>query len=255
MNSIPLLSFPRLHRELLPSHPECATLWPGLSHAPAGTWVPHLPLSPALADASLSDFRRACRDGACGSPVHALSLEKAPSDITGEELRALRELKGLPPDPPEQPLRAVAQQILILAWLQEEQTLEMALLEQKIRTSRTALKGLITGTASSGLESPQPPSERELPSWEKMLAAFLAFTPDLPAGTALLATSREMSAALKEWLTIHPLPCSDGSTSIRVRISELIGLCPAIYADRLRRDPGIDASKEISVIIPSDQTI
>ena len=111
MNTPFLLSLPRLHAELLPHIADCRTLWPGLPSPPASAWVPAMPLSPAMAAACLTDYERACRDGASGGPVLTLGAAPAPADLSEAEMRALREMAGLPSETPEPPLRQQAQQI------------------------------------------------------------------------------------------------------------------------------------------------
>jgi diguanylate cyclase (GGDEF)-like protein len=130
MDAYFLLALPRLHAELAALPEGVATLWPGLPRRPESAWAPAMPLSPSIASACLADYERACRDGASGAPVHALGAEHAPADLSDAERRALREMSGLPAEAPEQPLRQTAQQVLLLAWLQEKQALDMAELEK-----------------------------------------------------------------------------------------------------------------------------
>ena len=63
MHAYFLLSLPRLHPELASLPEGCRTLWPGLPRRPEHAWAPELPWPPALAQACLADYERACRDG------------------------------------------------------------------------------------------------------------------------------------------------------------------------------------------------
>ena len=191
MHAYFLLSLPRLHPELASLPEGCRTLWPGLPRRPEHAWAPELPWPPALAQACLADYERACRDGASGAPVHALGAEHAPADLSDAERRALREMAGMPAEEPEQPLRQTAQQVLLLTWLQEKQALDMAELEKKISASRRELAGLLSGRTRVG-EASFLPRDNDLPDWKKTLAAALAFLPDMPENIVVLAKPKNL---------------------------------------------------------------
>lgn len=234
-----LLALPRLHADFLPALPACRTLWPGLPDMPESAWMPSMPLSPALAAACLSDYERACRDGASGSPVLTLGAEPAPADLSEAELRALREMAGLPAEEPEQPLRQQAQQVLLLVWLQERQALEMTALEQKISDSRRRLTGLISGISRRGTTSAVP-DQRDLPDWKRTLAAALAFLPDMPKSTTVVVSCAAMAAALAETDTEQENGAPAGYRAIRVCVPALALLCGRTPYDRLRRGLSAD---------------
>ncbi len=234
MNTPSYLALPHLHAELFPHLDGCRTLWPGLPGRPDSAWPPSMPWSPAMAAACLADYERACRDGASGAPVLTLGAEKAPADLSEAERRALREMAGLPAEEPRQPLRQNAQQVLLLAWLQEKQALEMAALEQKIGASRRALSGLISGVTRTAA-APRLPDENELPDWKRTLAAALAFLPDLPEDTAVVVTSRAMASAVSELDAPKKDGAPAGHHAVAVSVSALAALCGRVPADRLKQ--------------------
>ncbi len=246
MSAYFLLALPRLHAELAPLPEDCLTLWPGLPHCPQNAWAPALPWPPALAAACLSDFERACRDGASGAPVHALGAAHAPSDLSAAERQALREMAGMPAQEPEQPLRQTAQQVLILAWLQEKQALDMAELEKKISASRRALNSLLSGRTRVGAPSFMP-DDKELPDWKKVLASALAFLPDMPERTAFWISSPSMIQALAELQTeafsheteTEDLPAlPEGCLVQHTTGAALASLCGRSASERLSRELG-----------------
>ena len=240
MDAYFLLALPRLHPELASLPEGGATLWPGLPRRPESAWAPAMPLSPVIASACLADYERACRDGASGAPVHALGAEHAPADLSDAERRALREMSGLPAEAPEQPIRQTAQQVLLLAWLQEKQALDMAELEKKISDSRRSLASLISGRTRVG-EASFLPDDNELPDWKKTLAAALAFLPDMPENTAFWVSSPAMAQALSE-LEGDTLPAGSlglpGGRALRVKAAALAALCGHSASERLERGLG-----------------
>ena len=242
MSAYFLLALPRLHAELSALPEGGVTFWPGLPRRPENAWAPALPWSPALAAACLADYERACRDGASGTPVHALGAAHAQPDLSDAERRALREMAGMPAEEPEQPLRQTAQQVLLLAWLQEKQALDMAELEKKIHASRSELHRLISGRIRTG-ESSGLPAERELPGWQKMLAAILAFLPDMPEPAAFWIDGAEMAQALAE-IPAEAVPAQDAAAlpahgrAVQVKASVLVSLCGRSAAERLTRELG-----------------
>lgn len=250
MDAYFLLALPRLHAELADLPEGGVTLWPGLPRRPENAWAPAMPLSPSIASACLADYERACRDGASGAPVHALGAEHAPADLSDAERRALREMSGLPAEAPEQPLRQTAQQVLLLAWLQERQALDMAELEKKISASRRELASLISGRTRVG-EASFLPDDSELPDWKKTLAAALAFLPDMPEKSAFWVSCQPMAQAVTELEGEELSPGSlglPGVRALRVKASALASLCGRSAAERLERGLGA-AQLERSLIL------
>ena len=232
----PLLLFlPYLHAELSPHEMNGLTLWPGLPGRPDSAWEPAMPWPAPMAAACLADYERACRDGASGSPVLTLGAEAAPADLSSAERRALREMAGLPAEEEAAPLRHTAQQVLLLLWLLEKQALDMAVLEQKIGTSRQALASLISGR-SKELASPALPSENDLPDWRKALFAALAFVADMPASTTIVITSTAMADALEGMGETLP-----GRKVARREVSALAELCGRDACSLLKR--GLEADQ------------
>lgn len=253
MNTPLYLALPGLHAEFMPPLKNCRTLWPGLPGMPDSAWAPALPWSPAMASACLADYERACRDGATGSPVLTLGAEHAPADLSDAELRALREMAGLPAEEPQQPLRQNAQQVLLLVWLQEKQALEMAALEKKIRDSRRTLTGLISGVSRTGT-SPATPDERDLPDWKRTLAAALAFLPDMPEDTVFVIGSSSMAAALAELNAPEKPGAPEGYRAVSMRAEALAPLCGRASHDRLKRGLSSDQwHRPLTLLLPSSR--
>ena len=244
------LALPRLHAELSALPEGAVTLWPGLPRRPEHAWAPAMPLSPAIASACLADYERACRDGASGAPVHALGAEHAPADLSEAERRALREMSGLPAEEPEQPLRQTAQQVLLLAWLQEKQALDMAELEKKISASRRELAGLLSGRTRVG-EASFLPRDNDLPDWKKTLAAALAFLPDMPENTAFWVSSPAMAQAASELEGEEADSLPAGSRAFRVSAAALAALCGRSAAERLERALGKEQlGRTLTLVLP-----
>lgn len=251
-----LLAFPRLHSDFAPPSPASVTLWPGHLHAPAGTWQPRYSISPMLATAILSDFKRSVHDGLYGSPVQALSLERHPSGLSPDELKALRELTGQPADSNSISLRNTAQQVLLLSWLLEEQALDMAALQHRIQASRASLRQLFSGEKPTETNEIPLPDEQELPPWNRMLAAVLAFFPDIPENTLLLINSRNMSDAISErFIPSKRMDDIPGTSAVfELTASDLLTLCPADQASRLSREPDFNPGRTIALVLPQAAT-
>ena len=139
-----LIALPHLHPELvredartlgLSLPEETLVLWPGLPGMPEHAHAPALPWSPAQAAACLADFERTIRDGAHGlavTPLAAGGLSSSGGDLSPAEQDALARLKdgGTPSIRPDAPSvirlkRENAQRTLLLAWLQEQQNIEL----------------------------------------------------------------------------------------------------------------------------------
>lgn len=196
--SIPfILALPRLHAEFYTLPHGCLTLWPGLPSPLKQSWQPFYPWNSGQAAACLEDFRRAARDGASGTPVLSLGAEPAPADLSPAERAALRELLGVPVKSASLPPRIHAQKILLLTWLQEEQALELAALEERVQDRKRELSSLLSGRASKATNVPLP-EDRDLPSWKVPLAAAFTFLPDMPLDAAIFVNSQAMAEALAE---------------------------------------------------------
>ena len=252
MDAYFILALPRLHPELANLPEGAVTLWPGLPRRPEHAWTPAMPFSPAIASACLADYERACRDGASGAPVHALGAEHAPADLSEAERRALREMAGQPAEAPEQPLKQVAQQVLLLAWLQEKQALDMAELEKKISASRRELAGLLSGRTRVG-DASFLPVDNDLPDWKKTLAAALAFLPDMPERTALWVSSPAMAQAVAELeaeaATIEGQP--EACHAVMVKAASLATLCGPSALERLGRALGAEQlERPLCLLLP-----
>lgn len=211
------LVLPRLHPELADDVPHplpegTLFLWPGLPHPPSsGVFLPDYAWSPAQAAACVADFERAGREGAHGAPVEAFSVASvfdAGHDLSPEELRALRELMGKAASPPSpvaeaeaEARRQAAQRVLLLAWLQEKQALELRHLERRVRLGQAALAGLLGEGAVTAPEADGEAGDAPLPAWRSVLAAACVFLPHSSAGergeeAAVLAADRDMASAL-----------------------------------------------------------
>ncbi len=192
-----LLALPRLHAEFCVLPRGCRTLWPGLPSPPEQSWQPVYPWHAEQAAACLTDFQRAARDGARGAPVLSLGATPPPVDLSLTERDALREFLGNPAENASLPPRIHAQKMLILAWFQEKQALELASLEAMVRGRQRALSVLISGRA--GKDAPaHAPGDDDLPHWTISLTAALTFLPDMPENAVFFVNSRAMSEDLAE---------------------------------------------------------
>ena len=234
----------------------CLSFWPGLPGMPPDAWQPDLPWKGQAASACLADFERIVRDGTSGTPVHALRARQNDGGISPAEAKALEELAGTSAGTPLSELRQNAQQTLLLAWLRERQSLEIARLETVIEGKRSALNALIAGR-----RNPVPPTavkdETSLPAWRETLAAMLAFLPDLPSPCAFFVNCREMAEELmeRECPGTEPQACGKGRLSgcmVReLRVPELAGLCGRQAFERLRGALSQDQwRRSIAIAIP-----
>ena len=227
------LALPRLHPELCTLPDGCLTLWPGLPCPPKHTWHPDYPWSPELAAACLEDFRRTSRDGASGAPVLTTGAEPLPADLTPAERDALRELTGAPAENTSLEPRLQAQQMLLLTWLQESQSLELVSLEQRVREHRRDLSALLSGHSRD--EAPvSAPDDSDLPDWTRPLAAALTFLPDMPSPTAFFIVSPAMADALRP-LGIATPSSFPGHDALCVPARDLAALCGRTSKAQLER--------------------
>ncbi len=248
-----LLAVPRMHPPLPPMPQGCLSFWPGLPGMPPDAWQPDLPWKGQAASACLAEFERAVRDGTSGTPVHTLRIGQSDGGISPAEVKALEELVGAPAGAAPAALRRNAQQTLILAWLRERQSLEIARLEADINGKRSMLNALI-----SGKRSVVPPaagkSETALPAWRGSLAAMLAFLPDMPSPCAFFVNCREMAEELAERGSLHgdrPIP---GCTVRALGVPELAELCGRAAFHRLRDALSEDQwRRSIGIVIPAQE--
>lgn len=166
-----VIALPRLHPALVEEDaralglnvPEgVRILWPGLPGRPEQAYAPVLPWSPAQAAACLADFEQNARDGAHGlalTPLAAQSLLPSDAALSPAEQDALARLKdtGTPSAHPDAPSlirlkRENAQRTLLLAWLQEQQVLELAELSRSVAQKQRRLAGLL----GDGYPAPPP---------------------------------------------------------------------------------------------------
>ena len=243
------LALPRLHSELFPLPEGCLTLWPGLPCPPEHTWQPDYPWSPDLAAACLEDFRRTSRDGASGAPVLTLGAEPLPADLTPAERNALREMAGTPAEPSSLTPRLQAQQLLLLTWLQESQSLELASLEQRVREHRRDLSSLLSGH-SWDEASISTPDDSELPDWKKPLIAALTFLPDMPSPTAFFIVSPSMAEALRPLAAATP-SSFPGHDALCVSARDLAALCGRSSLEQLKHAvPDEELERTLTLILP-----
>lgn len=167
-----VIALPRLHpilaeedaRALGLNMPEgIRTLWPGLPGKPKNAYMPALPWLPAQAAACLADFEQSARDGARGlalAPLAAQSLLPSDAVLSPAEQDALARLterasSGEPSPAASSALRQQrehAQRALLLAWLQEQQALELAELTRSVTQKQSRLTGLL----GDGFPAPLP---------------------------------------------------------------------------------------------------
>lgn len=214
-----LLVLPRLHSGLADGVPSplpagALFLWPGLPHPPrTGVFIPDYAWTPAQAAACVADFERTGREGARGAPVEAFSVATALDADTGlsaGERRALRQLMGEAPgadgaSPASgadgEVRRQAAQRVLLLAWLQEKQALELRDLERRVRREQTALAGWLGEGTPAGPETGGAPGGILLPPWRPVLAAASLFLPGPSAPgrdteTAVLVVDPDLASVL-----------------------------------------------------------
>lgn len=145
----------------------------GTAGMPEHAHAPALPWSPAQAAACLADFERTIRDGAHGlavTPLAAGGLSSSGGDLSPAEQDALARLKdgGTPSIRPDAPSvirlkRENAQRTLLLAWLQEQQNIELKELARSVTRKQAGLAALLGDRAcsaavrlSGGTGSPAP---------------------------------------------------------------------------------------------------
>ncbi|MBQ3891964.1 MAG: hypothetical protein II737_01030 [Mailhella sp.] len=250
-----LLAVPRMHPPLPPMPQGCLSFWPGLPDMPQGTWQPGLPWTGQAASACLADLERAVRDGASGAPVQAFTAGRSSGGLSPSEREALEELTGTHAGTPPDDLRLNAQQTLLLAWLRERQSLEIARLEAAIDGKRSALNALISGRRSA-VPRETGREETALPAWRASLAAMLAFLPDMPSPCTFFVNCREMA----EELTGRDGPGSvapagegmlSGCKVWGCGVPELAGLCGRPAFERLRSAlPGHQWQRTIGIAMP-----
>ncbi len=249
-----IISIPRMHAELSAACPDAKTFWPGLPQMPSSAWSPVFPLSPAQAAASLRGFESACRDGASGTPVHMLASQPFAKGLSPSEIQAIDEMTGTSPTPPSLPVRCQAQQILLLAWLKEQQSLELAAFEAKIKNSKRALSKLLAGRLHDAVENPDRPSvnEDELPAWNQVMAAILAFLSDIPEDALFLCTDSHLAALLSEACMDSLTSPFPGMLACSISARRLSELCKTPMSDILLSSTEFTPARMLTMLLPQE---
>lgn len=262
-----VIVLPRLHyalaaedaRALNLSLPEGArTLWPGLPDMPNHAYAPALPWSPAQAAACLADFEQNAREGARGlavAPLAAQNLLFSGAALSPEEQDALARLGERDSSPSraatsispssERLKRESAQRALLLAWLQERQSIELAELARSVAQKQASLAELL----GDGFTTPPPdsPQERELPpapAWRAVLDAAVTLLDGEAKERDLrfLVLDRDMAEALESIPPARRLPLAEnehvpaGFTLLRAPLSAVPGPTAGGAADDATRD-------------------
>ncbi len=241
------LAVPRMHAELIDLPQDCLTLLPGLPPHTEHSWQPAgLPWTGAEASACLAEFERAVRDGAKGTPVQSLYAGLHPEGLSEAEASALQEMAGGHSLPQGTDAAKKAQQVLLLAWLREKQSLELAALETSIAQKRHSLDILLSGRKTYAERKPAVP-EDSLPPWRETFAAFLAFLPSMPGDTAFYVCSLEMAGTILE---ASPSVQADGPLILSA--SDLARLCGKAAENTLQGLPESDRQHMIALYFPEN---
>ncbi len=241
------LAVPWMHAELIDLPEDCLTLLPGLPLHAGRTWQPaDLPWTGAEASACLAEFERAVLDGAAGTPVQSLYAAPYSGGFSESEAAALREMAGVEAVPQSTAAARRAQHVLLLAWLKEKQSLEMAELEAHIAQKRHSLSLLLSGRKILAERPPSVP-EASLPSWRETFAAILTFLPSMPQDTAFYVCSPEMAGAiLEEHSAGHP------GSPLSMSVSDLARLCGTAAEKMLHELPGPERQRRIPLYFPEN---
>ncbi len=241
------LAVPWMHAELIDLPEDCLTLLPGLPPYAGRTWQPaDLPWTGAEASACLAEFERAVLDGAAGTPVQSLYAAQDPSGLSESEASALREMAGGNAEPQSTAAARRAQHILLLAWLKEKQSLEMAALESHIAQKRHSLNLLLSGRKMLE-ERPSAVPEASLPPWRETFAAILTFLPSMPQDTAFYVCSPDMAGTILEDLSAgHP------GGPLSMPASDLARLCGTAAEKTLRELSGPEQQRRITLYFPEN---
>ncbi len=198
------------------------TLWPGLPGKPDNAYAPVLPWSAAQAAACLADFEQSARDGARGlalTPLAAQSLLPSDAVLSPAEQDALARLAEHAPSSSRETSPATpsvvrqkqeyAQRALLLAWLQEQQALELAELTRSVARQQSRLAGLL----GDGFPAPSPhiSNRAERPTataWRAVLEAAVTLLDReiQECNLRFLVLDRDMADALESISPAKRLP-------------------------------------------------
>lgn len=198
------------------------TLWPGLPGKPEKAYAPVLPWSVAQASACLADFEQNARDGARGlalMPLAAQSLFPSDAVLSPAEQDALARLTERDPPSSKQTSPAIpsvarqkqehAQRTLLLAWLQEQQALELTELTRSVARKQSKLAGLL----GEGFPEPPPDASSRAEcqagtAWRAVLeAAVILLDREIQeCDLRFLVLDRDMADALENLSSAKRLP-------------------------------------------------
>ncbi len=195
------ISVPVLHRGLFPDtpFPDAVRVCPGLPAAAGPGYLQvDWPLSPVLAEACLRDAAAFVDSGLSPESIRQLRDAQRQTFRLAREgrdlIRALRpgvseESDAAPPD------HELAQQVLLMAWLQEERLLELESLHRRADAATARLRAVLDGEGDA-LPDPKTPAVDPdlLPAWRTVLEALALFLPE----KAVLVSSDPRLADLRE---------------------------------------------------------
>ena len=237
------LSVPVLHRELSAAvFSEAMHVCPGLAQAEeAGYARLDWPLSAEKARLFLRDAASLADSGL--SPESTRVVRETDRQMS-RRIRENRELRDIlrqegasAVKEDEQQARIQAQQVLLMAWLQEERLMELEALSRRADATAARLTSLLddgTDTAHNALFALHTVLDlRLLPSWQTVLEHLAVF---LPSGTVLASCDPQMTEFLSETGALSPVPerphCQQGT----------LPLWRAIGLSRAQRErPWLDA--------------
>ncbi len=228
-----VIALPRLHPALIEEDahalgltvPEAVrTLWPGLPGKPENAYAPALPWSPAQAAACLADFEQNARDGARGLALMPLAAQSLlPSDavlspaeqdalarLTEREYSSSKETSPATPSVVRQK-QENAQRSLLLAWLQEQQALELAELTRSVAQKQRKLAGLLSdGFPASPPDASNRAERPAATAWRAVLEAAVTLLDReiQECDLRFLVLDRDMADALESISPARLLPAS-----------------------------------------------
>ena len=258
MEQLFLLAVPRMHAEIAPLIPGCLTFWPGLPSMPASAWQPDLPWQGATAAACLTDFEQSVRAGARGTPVHAAGIGAGQSagELSYAEITALEAFAGNGKAAAPDVFRQNAQQTLLLAWLMESQSIEIARLETDVCQKRASLFSIISNKKAQNFPF-RAIDGSLLPNWRDVLAAMLVFLPDMPVSCSFFINDSDLAQGVldqtgkgdrEQAYAQAPLPCC---TAVRMQVQQLAALCGRSRAKRLLIAlPPKHHSRLLTIVVP-----
>ena len=207
------LSVPVLHRELgVSALPEALHVCPGLAQAEgAGYARLDWPLPAEQAQLFLRDAASLADSGLSLESARAVrETERQLSQRIREEreLRGILRQEGAPATLEDaQQARIQAQQILLMAWLQEERLMELEALGRRADAAAARLTSLFdddTDAAPAVLSASHVLADlRLLPSWQTVLEHLAIF---LPPGTGLTSCDPRLAEFLGDTGALSPVP-------------------------------------------------